>query len=88
MESQDRLRDLAGERVEQRIAGTLIRLSSNLGPNLPFTRHEIGETIGTTTETVIRILSQLKEDNIISSVRGDVSILDDKKLRTLCQESP
>jgi len=88
IESQDRLRDLAGERVEQRIVRTLLRLSSNIGPNLPFTRHEIAEMTGTTTETVIRILSHLKEENIISSVRGEIIIIDDKKLRMLCQELP
>jgi len=37
-DAQNRLRDLAGERVEQRLAGTLVMLCSKLGPNLPFTQ--------------------------------------------------
>lgn len=88
IDSQDRLRDLAGERVEQRLLKTLLRLFSSYGYDLPFTRQEIAEMTGTTTETVIRILSHLKEESVIQSARGKIIIIDDKKLRMLCQESP
>ena len=59
-DAQARLKDLAGERVEQRIARTLLMLSSKLGTTLPFTRQEIADMAGTTTETAIRVTSQLK----------------------------
>jgi CRP-like cAMP-binding protein len=88
IESQDRLRDLAVERVEQRLLKTLLRLFSSYGSDLPFTRQEIAEMTGTTTETVIRVFSHLKEEDIIQSARGKIIIVDDKKLRMLCQESP
>jgi CRP/FNR family transcriptional regulator len=42
-DAQGRLRDLAGERVEQRLASVLVMLSSKLGPTLPFTRQEIAD---------------------------------------------
>ena len=41
-DAQGRLRDLAGERVKQRLASVLLMLSAKLGPTLPFTRQEIG----------------------------------------------
>ena len=87
-DAQSRLKDLAGERVEQRIAMTLLMLSSKLGPTLPFTRQEIANMAGTTTETAIRVTSQLKERGIIRSVRGKIIILDETKLRLLSEGPP
>jgi CRP/FNR family transcriptional regulator len=87
-EAQNRLRDLAGERVEQRLAGIMLMLSSKLGLSLPFTRQEIADMVGTTTETAIRVMSNLKERGIIRSVRGKVIILDREKLRVLSEGPP
>ncbi len=87
-DAQSRLRDLAGERVEQRVASVLMMLFAKLGPTLPFTRQEIADMVGTTTETAIRIMSQLKSRGIISSVRGKVTIIDEQKLRLLSEGHP
>ena len=87
-DAQGRLKDLAGERVEQRLAQTLLMLFSKLGTTLPFTRQEIADMAGTTTETAFRVTSQLKERGIISSVRGKIIILDETKLRLLSEGPP
>ncbi|MBI4267935.1 MAG: Crp/Fnr family transcriptional regulator [Chloroflexi bacterium] len=87
-ESQSRLRDIASEKVEQRIARTLLMLSDKLGNTLPFTRQEIADMTGTTTETAIRVMSRLKEGGIISSVRGQIVILDEAKLKLLSEGPP
>ena len=87
-DAQSRLRDLAGERVEQRLASVLLMLSAKLGLTLPFTRQEIAEMVGTTTETAIRVMSHLKERGIIRSFRGKVIILDVEKLRLLSEGPP
>ncbi len=87
-DAHGRLRDLAGERVEQRLAGILLMLASKLGLTLPFTRQEIADMAGTTTETAIRVMSQLKDRKIIRSVRGKVIILDKEKLRLLSEGPP
>jgi len=87
-DAQGRLRDLAGERVEQRLASVLLMLSAKLGNTLPFTRQEIADMVGTTTETAIRIMSHLKDRGIIRSVRGKVIILDEEKLRLLAEGPP
>jgi CRP/FNR family transcriptional regulator, nitrogen oxide reductase regulator len=87
-ESQGRLRDLAGERVEQRLARIILMLSARLGPSLPFTRQELSDMAGTTAETAIRTLSQWKERGIISSVRGNLTIVDEKKLKLLAEGPP
>ena len=87
-DAQSRLRDLAGERVEQRIASILLMLSSKLGNSLPFTRQEIADMAGTTTETAIRVMSQLKDRGIIRSTRGKIVITDENKLRLLSEGPP
>jgi len=87
-DAQGRLRDLAGERVEQRLASVLLMLAAKLGPNLAFTRQEIADMAGTTTETAIRVMGNLKARGIVSSVRGKVTIIDEKKLRLLSEGPP
>jgi CRP/FNR family transcriptional regulator len=87
-DAQSRLRDLAGERVEQRLASTLLMLSAKLGPTLPFTRQELADMTGTTIETAIRTLSQMKDRAIIRTVRGKVIILNEAKLRLLSEGPP
>jgi CRP/FNR family transcriptional regulator len=87
-DAQSRLRDLVGERVEQRLTSVLLMLSAKFGLTLPFTRQEIAEMAGTTTETAIRVMSHLKDRGIIRSVRGKVIILDKEKLRLLSEGPP
>ena len=87
-DAQSRLRDLAGERVEQRLASVLLMLSAKLGLTLPFTRQGIADMAGTTTETAIRVMSNLKDRKIIRSVRGKVIILNEEKLRLLSEGPP
>ena len=87
-DAQGRLRDLAGERVEQRLASVLLMLSSKLDLTLPFTRQNIADMVGTTTETAIRVMSQLRDRGIIRSTRGKITILDKEKLRILTEGPP
>lgn len=87
-DAQNRLKDFAGGRVEQRLANVLLMLSLKMGPTLPFTRQEIADMAGTTTETTIRIMSQLKDRGIIRSTRGKVIIINKEKLRLLSEGPP
>ena len=84
-DAQSRLRDIAGERVEQRLARTLLMLASKLGSTLPFTRQEIADMAGVTTETAIRVMSRLREGGIIRSIRGKTVIVDENRLKLLSE---
>lgn len=86
--AQSRLGDMAGAKVVSRLAGILLMLSSKMGNELPFTRQEIADMAGTTTETTIRILSRLKSGGIIRSMRGKVIIADEAKLKALSAGLP
>ncbi len=86
--AQGRLRDIASGKVEQRLARMLLMLSIKMGDTLPFTRQEIAEMAGTTTETTIRVLSSLGKRNIIRSIRGKVIITDRERLKLLGEGPP
>ncbi|MFC1899396.1 Crp/Fnr family transcriptional regulator [Chloroflexota bacterium] len=86
--AQNRLRDFAGERIEQRLSSLLLMLSEKMGTTLHLTRQEIADMAGTTTETTIRFMSSLKERGIIRSARREITILNRRKLRLLSEGLP
>lgn len=63
-------------------------LFSRRGPTLPSTKHEIPDMAGTTTETAIRIMGRVKDRGIIRSMLGKTIIVDETKLRLLCEGPP
>ena len=87
-EAQERFKDIAGERVEQRIARILFMLSEKSGQDLLYKRQEIAEMSGTTTETAIRVMVHFKEIGVIDTVRGKITILNSVKLKLLSEGPP
>ncbi|MHB8194207.1 MAG: Crp/Fnr family transcriptional regulator [Bellilinea sp.] len=81
-EFQDRFRELATQRVERRLARTLLRLASQAGKktdegvliDLALTRQDLAEMTGTTLYTVSRILSQWETQGLVRSGRERVTI--------------
>ncbi len=80
-EMQSRYRELATERVHQRIARVLIRLASQAGQRaehgieLSFSRQDLAEMSGTTLYTVSRVLTDWERQGLIASGRGHIRIL-------------
>ncbi len=68
-------RCIAGEKVEKRIACVLMKMMGEIGIsdkcglviNTPLTNRDIAGLVGSTEETVSRIMSRLKKEGIISS---------------------
>ena len=82
-EIQARYRELATERVEQRIAHTLLRLASQMGQRIQngatsvemeFSRQDLAEMTGTTLYTVSRTLSEWEKLGIIEAGRERIRI--------------
>lgn len=79
---QNRLGELAGERVEQRIARTLLRLIEQGGRetgdgieiSFPITRQEIAEMSGSTLHTVSRTLSAWDQRGLTESARRHILV--------------
>lgn len=87
---QERVRELATERVEQRIARALIRLAAEGGDApavLHITRQDLGELTGTTLYTVSRTLSRWESQGWIESGRERITILDRAALAALVDDS-
>lgn len=80
-EMQSRYRELATERVEQRICRTVLRLASQSGQKvegsieLALSREDLAEMSGTTLHTVSRVLSDWDRRGIVAAGRERVKIL-------------
>jgi CRP-like cAMP-binding protein len=92
-EMQTRFSELATERVEQRIARTLLRLAGQSGRmieegllvELPFSRQELAEMNGTTLYTVSRTLSAWEKDGMVKTGRERVIITNPHALVRLAE---
>ncbi|HLW28687.1 MAG TPA: Crp/Fnr family transcriptional regulator [Kiloniellales bacterium] len=90
-ELQDRVRELQGERVEQRIARTLGRLVVQAGRrtadgieiDFPLSRQDLAEMVGTTLHTVSRTLAAWEQEGIVRSGRQKVMIRDAASLSVI-----
>jgi CRP/FNR family transcriptional regulator, nitrogen oxide reductase regulator len=95
-EFQDRIREMATERVERRIARALLRLVRQAGEkvpegvliNLPLSRKDLAEMNGTTLFTVSRTLSQWESKGIILSKRERIVILIPHALVAIAEDLP
>ena len=82
-EMQERYRELATERVEQRVANALIRLagqsgtksSEEAGIELSFSRKDVAEMTGSSLYTVSRLLSEWDRKGIIKTGRESIRII-------------
>ncbi|MCE9646875.1 MAG: Crp/Fnr family transcriptional regulator [Chloroflexi bacterium] len=82
-EMQARYRELATERVEQRVANALIRLAGQSGVKsrkeagieLTFSRQDVAEMTGTTLYTISRLLSDWERKGFIETGRERITLL-------------
>lgn len=82
-EMQSRYKELATERVEQRVANALVRLAGQsgikstkeTGIELSFSRQDVAEMTGTTLYTVSRLLSDWERKGIIKTGREKIRII-------------
>jgi CRP-like cAMP-binding protein len=94
-ESQDTIKHLSVYSVEQRLAAVLLRLAAKLGETrgggvliqLPLSRQDLAAMVGSTTETVSRVMSRFAEDGLIKSGRKWVTIMDEARLEEMVKTS-
>lgn len=93
--TQERLKNIALEKVDARVASTLLKLSEKYGRpdkdgiliDLRLTKQELADMVGTTVETAIRVMSRFKKSGYLSEQDGKVILRDIKKLREISSES-
>jgi CRP-like cAMP-binding protein len=94
-EMQARFREVATEKVEQRLAQTLLRLAAQTGKRQPdghvtidlrLTRQDLAEMIGTTLYSVSRLLSSWERRGLISTGRESVAVLNPHGLVSIAED--
>ncbi|MBL0331786.1 MAG: Crp/Fnr family transcriptional regulator [Chlorobiota bacterium] len=86
-EAENKIVGMAQKPIRERLAETLINLKECYGTeddnktlNVIFTREELANIVGTATESLIRILHEFKEENLISLNGKKIEIINGKKL--------
>jgi CRP-like cAMP-binding protein len=81
--------DIAQKTVRERLAEIIIQLIDEFGLdnqnflNISLTREELANIVGTATESVIRLLSEFKSDNLIELKGRKIKILDKRALEKI-----
>ncbi len=96
VQSQDRFRELATQRVERRVAHALVRLVRQVGRrvddgiliDMPLSRQDLAEMTGTTLFTISRILSQWERDGWIRTGREQVTLVMAHELVAVAEDLP
>ena len=91
--SAEQIRSLAVERVEQRIARTLLKLGQTAGTDtpegrvieMPLTRQDVADMTGTTVETAIRVMSKFRREELIRTRRGKVVLVELDALQEIAE---
>src|SRR6185437_2798448 len=94
-EVQDRLRELATQRVDQRMAHTLVRLAEQRSVEneegtaieFPLTRADLAAMCGATLHTASRILTTWEKAGYIATRRQRISIRNIAELRRLAENT-
>lgn len=93
-EAHDHIRELASERVERRVARTVLRLVSKVGLkvengiriDMPLSRQDLAELSGTTLHTVSRILSDWQRAGLVDIGREQVTVTNPHALVLIAEE--
>jgi len=90
-DAHERLRSVALERVEQRLARMILTLADRIGYQrdcvtvLTITRQELADMVGTTVESTIRVTSKWQQAGIVSSSRQLLGLTDVAALTKIAQ---
>lgn len=87
-EAQTRMRELATEAVERRVAHTVLRLANQAGKrevdgvriDFPLSKQDIAEMTGTTLHTVSRILTAWEAEGLVEGGRQKLLVRDPHEL--------
>lgn len=89
LEKEDSLLNLAYSSLRKKVALSLIQLldkyknADEIQPILNLSRENMAQSIGIATESLIRTLSEFKDEKLIDIQTGKMIILEEKKLRNL-----
>jgi CRP-like cAMP-binding protein len=88
---EDRMKNIAQMNIREKIAETLLLVLENFGLNdqheldVHFTREDIAAAAGTTSEQVVRQLTEFEEEGLIAKRGRKIAILKTDALRKIIQ---
>ncbi len=88
-EKEEQLVNLAYNSLRKRVANGLLHVYEKFKtapadrPKLEMSREDLAQVVGTATESLIRTLSDFKNEKLIEIKEGKISILDETKLKNL-----
>ena len=88
-EANSYITDIAQKTVRERLAEVILHLINEFGTDeqnylrISLTREELANIVGTATESVIRLLSEFKSDNLIELNGRKIKILNKKMLEKI-----
>lgn len=93
-DAQDRLVEMATERVEQRVASAILNLVERSGRqtddgiliDFPISRQDISEMTGTTLHTVSRLMSGWENDGLVKSGRQKITVIGSEGLSLIANK--
>jgi len=92
-ESERRMRNLAHMPVRGRLAQALVALEEKFGKtvegyiDIHLSRQDIASYVGSTYETIFRLMNEFIEEDLVEVSGKDITIKDGKRLLTVTQES-
>lgn len=90
IEKEEDLLNMAYNSLRKKVAYGLVHQMTNfIEPNkklvtITLSRKEMAQAVGVATESLIRTLTDFREEKMISITEGQVTITDENKLRNLC----
>lgn len=96
-EAHERIRELSAERVQQRVARSLVRLAHKVGVrqadgsiylNVRLSRQDLAQMNGTTLETVSRTLTAWQRDGLLEVGREQITLLKPEALALIADDAP
>ncbi|HWW63357.1 MAG TPA: Crp/Fnr family transcriptional regulator [Sphingomonadaceae bacterium] len=93
-EAQERIRELSTQRVERRLAHSLLRLADQAGQGgangttirFPLTRKDVAAVAGTTLHTASRVLTAWEKAGLILTDQRHVTLRQPEALRRIAEE--
>ena len=83
VETEERLVNLAYNSVRKRVADSLLTIQRRSGSQFSFSREDLASMVGTATESVIRTLSDFKDEKLIDIKDKQIFILNQDSLQRM-----
>ncbi|MFN7210265.1 MAG: Crp/Fnr family transcriptional regulator [Aggregatilineales bacterium] len=96
-EAHERIRELSAERVQQRVARSLVRLAHKVGVpqadgsiylNVRLSRQDLAQMNGTTLETISRTLTAWQREGLLEAGREQITLLKPHNLALIADDLP